>query len=428
MCVFSNYSKEIGAHIKKPGKKVSMADKNRITSESIVDLIFHLKWKSRTAIHTDGYQASKVNVWRDFLPPKLLDSLMNRELGERLQLPLKDGDGVEAFEKKNLLQIKSSQFDRRFNSDGIVEPRLGRFYPRGMLRGVAGIFRANIQPFRCVGLSSDHLTVDLNHPLAGKDPTLSAVIGKVGLKRTELGGTSVDWLETLTSGPGMQARWQAQQTDYFSDSAFERDDGQPDRDFYQNPRLVHHIDETAREMVRNTYGRFLADGMHVLDLMSSWQSHIPARLHLSRLVGLGLNRNELEKNSQLSEFLIQDLNADASLPFDSNTFDAVINTASVEYLIDPLSVFREVFRILRPGGCFIVTFSNRWFPTKAIKIWRELHEFERMGLVLEYFLRTGGYKDLQTYSIRGLPRPHEDKYFPELKFSDPVYAVWGRKQ
>jgi SAM-dependent methyltransferase len=192
--------------------------------------------------------------------------------------------------------------------------------------------------------------------------------------------------------------------------------------------LVHHIDETAREMVRNTYGRFLADGMHVLDLMSSWQSHIPARLHLSRLVGLGLNRNELEKNSQLSEFLIQDLNADASLPFDSNTFDAVINTASVEYLIDPLSVFREVFRILRPGGCFIVTFSNRWFPTKAIKIWRELHEFERMGLVLEYFLRTGGYKDLQTYSIRGLPRPHEDKYFPELKFSDPVYAVWGRKQ
>ncbi|MEJ2726893.1 MAG: methyltransferase domain-containing protein [Deltaproteobacteria bacterium] len=401
---------------------------NQVTSESIVDLIFHLKWESSSVIHTDGYQASKVNIWRDILPPQLLDALLNRELGERLQLQLKDGDGVEAFENKNLLRIKSTQFDRRFNPNGMIEPRIGRFYPRGMLRGVDGIFRANIQPFRCVGLSNGSMTVDLNHPLAGKGLNLSAVIGKVGLKRGELGGTSIDWLETLTSGPGMQARWRNQQTDYFSDGAFERDDGQPDKKFYQNPRLVHHIDETAREMVRNTYGRFLVDGMHVLDLMSSWQSHIPAGLHLARLVGLGLNRNELAKNSQLGEFMVHDLNADSSLPFDSNTFDAVINTASVEYLTDPLAVFSEVNRVLRPEGYFIVTFSNRWFPTKAIKIWREIHEFERMGLVLEYFLRAGGFKDLQTYSIRGLPRPHGDKYFPELKFSDPVYAVWGRKQ
>jgi len=118
----------------------------------------------------------------------------------------------------------------------------------------------------------------------------------------------------------------------------------------------------------------------------------------------------------------------ATLPFESNTFDAVVNTASVEYLTDPLAVFSEVSRVLRPDGYFIVTFSNRWFPTKAITVWRELHEFERMGLVLEYFLRAGGFKDLQTYSIRGLPRPHDDKYFPELMFSDPVYAVWGRKK
>jgi SAM-dependent methyltransferase/FKBP-type peptidyl-prolyl cis-trans isomerase 2 len=405
-----------------------MSENNRITSESVVDLILQLKWKSGNAIHTDGYQASRVNIWRDILPPRLLDAMLGKELGERLQLPLQDGEGVEAFENKNLLQVKDTQFDRRFNPEEIVAPRLGRFYPRGMLKGVAGIFRANIQPFRCVGLNNSHITVDLNHPLAGKDLTLSVVIGKVGLKRGELGGTSIDWLETLTSGPGMQARWRNQQTDYFSDGAFERDDGQPDKKFYQNPRLVHHIDETAREMVRNTYGRFLVDGMHVLDLMSSWQSHIPAGLHLARLVGLGLNRNELAKNSQLGEFMVHDLNADSSLPFDSNTFDAVINTASVEYLTDPLAVFSEVNRVLRPEGYFIVTFSNRWFPTKAIKIWREIHEFERMGLVLEYFLRAGGFKDLQTYSIRGLPRPHGDKYFPELKFSDPVYAVWGRKQ
>jgi SAM-dependent methyltransferase len=181
-------------------------------------------------------------------------------------------------------------------------------------------------------------------------------------------------------------------------------------------------------MVRSTYGRFLTDGMQVLDLMSSWQSHIPANLHLDQLVGLGLNEDELKANSQLSDFQIHDLNADPALPFESNTFDAVVNTVSVEYLTDPLAVFKEVSRILRPDGFFIVTFSNRWFPTKALKIWPRLHEFERMGMVLEYFLRVGEFKDLQTYSIRGLPRPHDDKYFPELLYSDPVYAVWGRKQ
>ena len=409
-------------------KEGLMANTNLITPESIVDLIFHLKWKSKCAIHSDGLQASQVNIWRDFLPTALLEALINRELGERLQLPLTDGDGIAAFTDKNLLDIKRHQFDRRFNSNGVTEPRLGRFYPKGMLRGVAGIFRANTQPFRCVGLSNGQLTVDLNHPLAGKNLTLSVIIGRVGSKPFERGGTSVDWLETLMSGPGMQARWQDQQTDYFSAGEFERDDERDDAIFYRNPRWVHHIDETAREMVQNTYARFLVDGMHVLDLMSSWQSHIPPGLHLNRFVGLGLNREELEKNSQLNEFRVHDLNADPTIPFDANTFDAVINTASVEYLTEPLAVFREVNRILRPEGHFIVTFSNRWFPTKAIGVWQELHEFERMGLVLEYFLRAGEFKDLQTYSIRGLPRPHDDKYYPELMFSDPIYAVWGCKQ
>jgi SAM-dependent methyltransferase/FKBP-type peptidyl-prolyl cis-trans isomerase 2 len=400
----------------------------RIDSDSIVDLIFFLKWRSNVANHTDGYQASRVNIWRDLLPPVLLDAMKDKEVGERLQVQFKKGDIVAAFNVQNLFSVKRNQFDRRFRQGVVTEPRVGRFYPRGLLKGIDGVFSANVQPFRCVGLNNGHIKVDFNHPLAGKDLHLSAVIGKVGFKGAERGGTSIDWMETLTSGPGMQARWQLQQTDYFSDNCFERADSQPDARFYQHPRFVHHIDETAREMVKDTYGRFLADGMHVLDLMSSWQSHVPSRLRLGRLVGLGLNADELKKNTQLSDFVVHDLNADCKLPFEPNTFDAVVNTASVEYLIEPLAVFREVSRILRPEGYFIITFSNRWFATKAIRVWQELHEFERMGLVLEYFLRAGGFTDLQTYSIRGLPRPHDDKYFPELTFSDPVYAVWGKKQ
>jgi len=391
-------------------------------------MIFHLKWHSDAAIHTDGYQASRVNIWRDYFPPVLLQELMKKETGERLLVRLNDAEAVSAYSAEKLFGIRNSRFDRRFREDKLIEPQVGRFYPKGLLKGVAGIFKANIQPFRCVGLNNGNMTVDLNHPLAGKDLQLSVIIGKVSPKSVERGGTSIDWMETLTSGPGMQARWQMQQTDFFAGDALRREDEQPDSQFYRQPRLVHHIDDTARDVVENTYGRFLTDGMQVLDLMSSWRSLIPANLHLDRLVGLGLNEEELSKNRQLSDFLVHDLNRDPSLPFESNAFDAVVNTASIEYLVDPMAVFNEVARILRPDGYFIVTFSNRWFPTKAIRIWRELHEFERMGLVLEYFLRARAFKDLQTYSIRGLPRPLNDKYFPELLFSDPIYAVWGRKR
>jgi SAM-dependent methyltransferase/FKBP-type peptidyl-prolyl cis-trans isomerase 2 len=399
----------------------------KIGSDSMVDVVFHLKWKSDNGIHTDGYQASRINVWRDFLPPLLLDKLSGRQAGERIEIRLSADDALPKFDEKNIFQIKSRQFSPRGILSTAPKPAVGRFYPRGLLKDVPGVFKENVQPFRCVQLNNGHIKVDFNHPLSGRDLVLSAVVGKVENKKIERGGSSVDWMEALTTGPGMQGRWQRRQTDFFNSDAFSREDGMPDSRFYSEPRYVQHIDDTAIEMVRNTYGRFLKDDMQVLDLMSSWQSHLPENLHFERLVGLGLNERELKKNSRLSESIVQDLNLNSELPFETNSFDAVVCTVSVEYLIDPLAVFAEISRVLRPDGYFIVTFSNRWFPTKAIKIWQELHEFERMGMVLEYFLRSGGFKDFQTYSIRGLPRPHDDKYYPDLWYSDPVYAVWGQK-
>ena len=400
----------------------------RINSDSLVDIIFHLKWKSDVAVHTEGYQASRVNIWRDYFPPTLLESLTGKQAGENIEIKFKSGDILPEFKEQDLKEIKRNQFERKVNGTKVETPRIGRFYPKGLLTGVSGIYRANIQPFRCINLNNGHMTVDLNHPLASKDVILSALVGKVEPKDSERGGTSTDWIDVLTSGPGMQARWRSQATDYFSPQAFEREDSQPDTEFYSKPRLVQHIDDTAIEMVSNTYGRFLKDEMNVLDLMSSWQSHIPEKLKLNRLVGLGLNGEELKKNPQIDEIMIHDLNVDYHLPFESNTFDAAINTVSVEYLTNPLAVFKEVSRVLKPDGHFVVTFSNRWFPTKAIKIWSEIHEFERMGLVLEYFIRSQSFTNFQTYSFRGLPRPYDDKYFPELIFSDPIYAVWGQKK
>jgi SAM-dependent methyltransferase len=159
--------------------------------------------------------------------------------------------------------------------------------------------------------------------------------------------------------------------------------------------------------------------------MSSWVSHLPEDFSPQSLIGLGMNEKELKSNTRLSSYYVHDLNADPHLPFDDQSFDAVICTVSVEYLIHPFEVFKEISRVLTPGGVFIVTFSNRWFPPKAIRIWPHLHEFERMGLVLEFFLKSGQYTNLHTYSLRGLPRPSNDKYADQFAYSDPVYAVWG---
>ena len=192
--------------------------------------------------------------------------------------------------------------------------------------------------------------------------------------------------------------------------------------------MVQHIDDTAMDVVQQIHARFVHGGMTVLDLMSSWQTHLPENTDLRKLTGLGLNEVELQRNKMLGAYRIHDLNADPALPFGDRIFDAVLCSLSVEYLIHPLVVFSEVARVLKPGGTFVVTFSNRWFEPKTIRLWTELHEFERMGLVLEYFRSTPWFDALHTYSVRGLVRPPNDKYYGRLPYADPVYAVWGKRK
>lgn len=402
-------------------------DTNKVGVENLVDLMFHLKWKSESAAHTDVYHASQVNIWRDYFPPSVLEGIKDRHTGELIDIHLEPEDFVPAVNDGHLFEIKRSQFGNPFAKNAVARPEIGRFYPKGLLKDVANVFAVNVQPFRCVQMNNSHITVDFNHPLAGKDLSLSTLIGNIVSKNAERGGTSVDWLAVLADGPGMQARWQNRPSNFFSHNAFNRENPGPDAEFYREPRFVQHLDDTAIEVVKATYGRFLQDGMQVLDLMSSWQSHLPDDLKLDRLAGLGLNEKELKRNPHLSDVWIQDLNQSVALPFESGSFDAVVNTVSIEYLVDPLAVFEEVLRVLRPEGHFLVAFSNRWFAPKAVKVWKEIHEFERMGMVLELFLRTEGFTKLQTYSMRGLPRPRTDKYYPELRYGDPVYAVWGQK-
>ena len=231
-------------------------DSRRIDSDSTVDMVFHLKWKGDGVAHTDGYQASRINIWRDYIPPSLLEEISGKQAGDRFELQLTSNDFIQEYAKQSLFQIKNKQFDPQSTLGAKVIPAVGRFYPRGILKSVAGVFSANVQPFRLVHVNNGNMMVDFNHPLAGKELILSGIVGKVENKATERGGSSVDWIEVLTTGPGMQARWQGQQTDFLSAEAFARDDEKPDTLFYNEPRLVQHIDDTAIEMLKNTMGGF----------------------------------------------------------------------------------------------------------------------------------------------------------------------------
>ena len=389
-----------------------------IDLNSVADIVFQLKWRSKEASHTECYAARGVNLWRDWLPESVRQAVLGKQAWEKADVAFTPG---ELF-GSNGGHLKIDR--KRFNLD----PRSGRFYPKGQLSDLPGVFPQNMQPFRCVGVNNGHMEVDMAHPLALHALSLTMTVGEVSAKADERGGSSVDWVGLLTDGPGMQARWQGTPTDFFSDEPFSRRDPQADERFYATPRLVNHLDDTDRDMVSDIYRRFVKDDMQVLDLMSSWVSHLPEDVKPADVSGLGMNRTELDQNPVLTDIQLHDLNKNPVLPYDPDTFDVAICSVSTEYLIQPLAVFTDVARVLKPGGVFVVTFSNRWFPPKVVHVWEQIHEFERVGLVMEYFLRSGAFKDLGTYSMRGLPRPRDDKYAGELPYSDPVYAVGGTRK
>lgn len=197
-----------------------------------------------------------------------------------------------------------------------------------------------------------------------------------------------------------------------------------DAAFYAPPRLVDHLDAMALNEWRALTGRFVRDGMAALDLMASHDSHLPDDVRPARCVGLGMNAAELGRNPCLSERVVHDLNIDPRLPFGTDEFDVVLCALSIEYLSRPEAVLREVARVLKPGGGCVVSFSERWFPPKAVAPWPTLHPFARVAWVLRH-LQRAGFNDLHTESLRGLPRPAADKHIRQTRFADPLYAVWG---
>lgn len=200
---------------------------------------------------------------------------------------------------------------------------------------------------------------------------------------------------------------------------FDRDDTSSDAGFYGAPRFVTHIDDGAIRAVGELYAELGIDGaaprgMAVLDLMSSWVSHFASPPQ--QLTVLGMNRAELDANDAAVQRVVQDLNVDASLPFDDDAFDAVNCCVSIDYLIQPVAVLAEVARVLKPGAPVVITYSNRCFPTKAIHGWLATTDEQHGAVVSRYLAIAGGF-DAPRVSLRTPPTHYR---------GDPLWAVVAR--
>ncbi|MHB8886629.1 MAG: class I SAM-dependent methyltransferase [Methylovirgula sp.] len=196
--------------------------------------------------------------------------------------------------------------------------------------------------------------------------------------------------------------------------AFRKEDEAPDHIFYTAPRFVTHIDAAAITAVTGLYRTLFPPDGAILDLMSSWISHLPRDVAYGEIIGHGLNGLELKANPRLSRFFLQNLNENPVLPLASDSLDAAAICVSIQYLQQPVAVLREIARVLRPGAPIAITFSNRCFPTKAVAIWQGLDD-DGHGRLVALYLAEAGFAGIE---IRTL--------IPRGAGSDPLFAVIGR--
>ena len=195
--------------------------------------------------------------------------------------------------------------------------------------------------------------------------------------------------------------------------AFAKQDSGDDLAFYAPPRLVTHIDDAAIAALTALYRSVLPDGARVVDLMSSWVSHMPDDRHYAEVVGQGMNADELAANPRLDDWFVQDLNAEPALPLDSAAYDAALCCVGVQYLQRPYDVFAQVRRVLVPGAPFIVSYSNRCFPTKAVAVWQSMTMAKQAALI-DHYLTHAGFTDVTTHILA------------DGQSGDPLIALVGR--
>jgi hypothetical protein len=202
-------------------------------------------------------------------------------------------------------------------------------------------------------------------------------------------------------------------------------DDTDDKEFYSYPRFVTHVDEGFIQQLTELYRDRLKPNTRILDMMSSWVSHLPEEMEFAHIEGHGLNEEELAKNPRFDRYFVQDLNKNPKLPLPNEDFDAVLNCVSVQYLQYPDAIFAEIHRILKPGGIAIISFSNRMFYQKAIAAWRDSSEASRVELVKGYFTSVPGFSSPEVIT-RQSSAPNFLQWMG-AGGGDPFYAVIAQR-
>ncbi|OEU08354.1 S-adenosyl-L-methionine-dependent methyltransferase [Fragilariopsis cylindrus CCMP1102] len=218
----------------------------------------------------------------------------------------------------------------------------------------------------------------------------------------------------------------------FRDEDFFRSDSSDDGWFYKVPRLIYHIDEPAIASLTQYYRSNIRSKSDILDICSSWVSHYPLEfpVKMNKIYATGMSKLELQLNDQLSKdnnndgdglyYKAMDLNVDPTLPYKDETFDVITCCASIEYLIEPIKVLKECYRVLKPNGKVIISQSNRCFPSKTIAMWLQMNDRQHLELINGYFHYAGGFKARKAYDITAT--------LPNNEYSDPMFIIEAVKE
>lgn len=386
----------------------------------LTNIDFSLEWKSHAATHTDIYHAVDIDLEHDNLPGILAEDISTLDIGsshiKKFQSQSKELLGV-THSALQVIRFDSKHFNTQFKGQN-SKPSLYRFYPSAIASEGLNTSPSNYTPFRLIRNQHEQMTADCNHPLSHF--YLNLITTKVAEVEKDIEDRpSKNIAKLITSkGPGMQVPFEFAEPAFFDQYPFIN---KTDLSKLQ----TSHIDAKAEEEIVKLHSRLLPKHSKVLDLMSHEKSHLASDYETGLLTGLGANEEALSNNQRLDTYEVHNLNNNSELPFESNSFNDAICTMSIEYLIHPLAVMKEVSRVVNSGGKFIVTFSNNSRSDQTMNLWGQLHAFEKLQLVLEYFRFSGDFIDLHTYSKRGLPRSRDDKYIDKKRLSDPIFAVWG---
>ena len=202
----------------------------------------------------------------------------------------------------------------------------------------------------------------------------------------------------------------------------DKSDISDDEIFYQQPRFVHHLSDSFRTRLTSLYSEYLLNHHIILDLMSSWVSHLPTNISYKKVIGHGMNQAELSSNERLDSFFVQNLNKKQNMPIEDSSIDVGLIVAGWQYLQYPEKVSLELSRIIKSDSLLIISFTNRAFWTKAPNIWTYSSEENRIEYVTSV-LTANGWRIEKVLNEKTQDKKLFGFYSSE---SDPFFSVIAR--